>query len=82
MDDDITIKKVEDLFIIVSADPLIKSRILEVLYLNPFIRRNLLNNWLEQLRMLNAQPELIKAITCLFDDAAVKKILQLINLEQ
>ena len=60
-------------------DPVIKQRILELLQLNSFERRSVLNIWLEQLRLRNASEELLYVLSCLFDDAIAQKTLSLIS---
>jgi hypothetical protein len=61
------------------ADPLIKKRILEVLKLNSFKRRAVLNIWLEQLRQQNAPKKLTNTLFYLFDDIIAEETLKLIN---
>jgi len=60
-------------------DPVIKQRILELLQLNSFERRSVLNIWLEQLRLRNASEKLLYVLSCLFDDAIAQKTLSLIS---
>jgi len=60
-------------------DPVIKQKILELLQLNSFERRSVLNIWLEQLRLRNASEKLLYVLSCLFDDAIAQKTLSLIS---
>lgn len=60
-------------------DPVIKQRILELLQLNLFERRSVLNIWLEQLRLRDASEELLYVFSCLFDDTIAQKTLSLIK---
>jgi len=54
-------------------------RVRQLLEMNPYKRRIVLNNWLEQLRTQNASDNLINALSCLFDNVIVQKVLSLIN---
>lgn len=64
---------------IARKDPVIKHRLINVLQLNSFERRSVLNIWLEQLRLRNASDELLHVLTGLFDDANAQITLSLIN---
>ena len=60
-------------------DPIIKKKILELLQLNSFERRAVLNVWLEQLRRGNASENMLYVLEILFDDNVAKKVLTVIN---
>jgi len=60
-------------------DPEIKKRIIQLLKMDSYQRRFVLNNWLEQLRRSRAPEKLIQALSCLFDDTIAKKFNELIN---
>jgi len=64
---------------IARKDPVINHRLINVLQLNSFERRSVLNVWLEQLRQRNASENLLSALSCLFDDKIAEKVLTLIN---
>lgn len=79
MDSEESTEKLADLIQTVMEDPDIRKRIVEVLKLSSFERRTVLNNWLEQLRHLKAPENLLKALSCLFDDKIAEEVLKLIN---
>ena len=60
-------------------DPEINKRIIQLLKLDSYQRRNVLNRWLEQLRRKSASENLRQALSRLFDDKIAKKVLTLIN---
>ena len=72
----------EEITLMIKEDPLIKDRIIEVLKMNPYDRRLVLNNWLEQLRIRRAPENLQNALSALFDNAIAKKILAMINKQE
>ena len=61
------------------VDPVINKKIVYILQLDPYRRRLVLNNWLEQLRQSNAPQQLLQSLASLFDDKKAKKALTLIN---
>jgi hypothetical protein len=63
----------------VLEDGVIKNRILELLQLEPFERRTVLNSWLEQLRLRDASENLLSALSYLSDDVMARKMYSLIN---
>jgi len=69
----------EGLLETVITDPLLKNRVIEVLKLNSFDRRSVLNIWLKQLRQQNAPQYIIDGLSYLFDDHIANEILNLIN---
>jgi len=79
MNEESGIIEIEKLIEVAIADPLIKKRIEEVLKLSSFERRLVLNIWLEKLRRQNARPEMIQALTYLFDDIVADNTLKQIN---
>jgi hypothetical protein len=60
-------------------DPEINKRIIQLLKLDSYQRRNVLNRWLEQLRHTSASENLMQALSNLFDDNVAEKVLTLIN---
>jgi len=64
---------------IIRDDPVVNKRVTEILQLNPFRRRLILNRWLEQLRFQDAPKKLLQALSSLFDDDIAEKTLALIN---
>ena len=64
---------------VMQNDPVLHERIIQMLKLDSYQRRALLNNWLEQLRTRNASERLLGALSCLFDDKIAEKVLTLIN---
>lgn len=64
---------------VMQDDPLINEKVITILKLDSFQRRNVLNNWLEQLRTRKAPENLLNALSCLFDDKIAEEVLTLIN---
>jgi len=60
-------------------DPLINEKIIKLLRMDSFLRRAVLNNWLEQLRIRKAPENLLQALSSLFDDKIAEEVLTLIN---
>jgi len=60
-------------------DPVISSKVISVLKMDPYPRHIVLSNWLEHLRRNNAPKILIKTLTYLFDDNIAKNVLAHIN---
>ena len=54
-------------------------RVRQLLEMDPYQRRTVLNKWLEQLRTQNASDNLLRALSCLFDDKTAADVLILIN---
>ena len=79
MSNKISINEFKNLIETALADPFIKKRILEVLKLNSFKRRAVLNIWLEQLHQQNAPKKLTDTLFYLFDDIIAQETLKLIN---
>ena len=69
----------EEITLMIKEDPLIKDRIIEVLKMNPYDRRLVLNNWLEQLRLRRAPENLQNALSALFDNEMAEKVLTMIR---
>ena len=57
----------------------INKKVIEMLKLNSYQRRSVLNNWLERLRIENAPQNLLSALSSLFDDDVARQTLELIN---
>ncbi len=72
----------KQLMLVMQNDPVIHERIIQMLKLDSYQRRALLNNWLEQLRQNNAPKTLTQILSYLFDDIVADKILRLINRQQ
>ena len=64
---------------IMRNDEDINKKVMAVLSLDPYKRRAILNNWLEQLCRENAPQQLTKTLSYLFDDAIAQKVLGLIK---
>ncbi len=64
---------------IIRNDSEINKRIVQLLKLNSYQRRNVLNRWLEHLRRNSASENLRYALSNLFDDDISKEIFKLIN---
>jgi hypothetical protein len=79
MDIKVSTGKIPDIIQIALEDPVIKKRIKEVLNLDSYERRSVLNEWLEQLRLRNARREIITGLIYLFDDVGAKELLKIIN---
>jgi hypothetical protein len=79
MDIKVSTGKIPDIIQIALEDPLIKQRIKEVLNLDSYERRSVLNDWIEQLRLRNARREIIMGLIYLFDDVRAKELLRIIN---
>ena len=60
-------------------DPLVRKRLIELLQLQPFERRMILNNWIKMYWLKNTGPEIIQALACLYDDKLAAEILTLIG---
>ena len=69
----------EKLIQVMRDDPLINEKVIQVLQLNSFQRRSVLNSLLEQLRIHHASENLMSALSCLFDDKIAVEVLTLIN---
>ena len=66
----------------IQKDSDIKSRVIQILKMDSYRRRFLLNNWLEQLRRQNASEKLLETLSYLFDDIVAEETLKLINRSQ
>lgn len=64
---------------IIRDDREINKRLKQMLQMDSYQRRSVLNNWVEQLRRQNASENLLSAFSCLFDDTVAEKVLVLIN---
>ena len=64
---------------IIQSDEEIRIRIIQLLKLDSYQRRNVLNRWLEQLRRDNASEKLTEALSFLFDNDIAKKVSTIIN---
>jgi len=60
-------------------DDVINKKVIEMLKLESYQRRIVLNNWLEHLCGQHAPQNLLKALSCIFDDRIAEQILALIN---
>lgn len=60
-------------------DEVINKKVIEMLQLDSYPRRFVLNNWLERLRGQRAPQNLLSALSCLFDDKVAEQVLTLIN---
>jgi hypothetical protein len=64
---------------LIIEDQEINSRVVQLLKLDSFRRRLLLNKWLEQLRRKGAAPKLMQALSCLFDNDVAEKSLSFLK---
>ncbi len=64
---------------VIAEEQEIKTRVVQLLKLDPFRRRLLLNKWLEQLRHKGAANKLMNTLSCLFDNDIAEKTLSFIN---
>ena len=78
-DPDKAFEPLKRLIQVMRKDPVINAEVMKILKLDPYQRRFVLNNWLEQLRLRNASENLLSALSCLFDDNIAEKVLTLIN---
>ena len=60
-------------------DPVINNKVSNILKMDSYPRRLVLNNWLEQLRHRQAPENLLSALSLLFDDNISKELLILIH---
>jgi hypothetical protein len=67
-------EQLENLMQVINEDPLIRNRISELLKMEPPQRRNVLDAWLEQLRLMNASEALLSALSLLKEDRMVKRM--------
>ena len=74
-----SIEPLKKLIHVMQKDPIINSEVMKILNLDPYHRRSVLNNWLEQLRLRKAPENLLTALSCLFDDKIAEEVLALIN---
>jgi hypothetical protein len=66
---------------VIKEDREINTRVIQLLNLDPFVRRLLLNKWLERLRRRQAPESLLQALSLLFEDSTVEQTLKVINIE-
>jgi hypothetical protein len=60
-------------------DTVIKKKVINILKMDSYSRRFVINNWLEQLRRNKAPQALLTALSYLFDDNVAEEILILIR---
>ena len=70
---------IEKLLKAIRHDPVINKKIVNILKMDSYPRRLVLNNWLEKLSQQNAPDKLTQALSCLFDNEIAEKTLNLIN---
>jgi len=73
------LRSLKKLVLVIRDDPLINEKVIQLLQLDSFQRRSVLNIWLEQLRVRHASENLLSALSSLFDDTIAEKVLTLIN---
>ena len=78
-DADNDVESFEKLIQVMRDDSLINEKVIQMLQLDSFQRRSVLNSWLEQLRVRNAPKNLLSSLFCLFDDNIAERVLTLIN---
>ena len=64
---------------VMKKDHVINEKVIQLLKLDSYQRRLVLNNWMEQLRVRHASENLLNALSCLFDDKIAEDVLALIN---
>ena len=64
---------------VMKKDPVINEKVIQLLKMESYQRRLVLNSWLEQLRVRHASDNLLNALSCLFDDKIAEDVLALIN---
>jgi len=72
----------EPFLILVQAirkDPVINTKIIELLKMESYRRCFVFNRWLEQIRKNNAPKKLTETLSYLFDDITADKVLTLFN---
>jgi hypothetical protein len=74
-----SIEPLKKLIHVMRNDPVINAEVIKILNLDPYHRRSVLNNWLEQLRLRKAPENLLSALCYLFDDKIAREVLMLIN---
>ena len=77
--DDSDFKSIAKLLKAMCYDPVISSKVINILNMDSFHRRFVLNNWLEHLQRNNAPKELTQTLSYLFDDLIAEKVYSLIN---
>lgn len=75
-------RQLTQLLQVVKEDSIINKKLIQLLKLDSYHRRNVLNRWLEQLRRKHASENLIEGLSYLFDDKVAKKVLTFINNHQ
>ena len=73
------VKPIERLIRIMRNDMVINRKVIALLKMDSYRRRSILNDWLEQLRTLNAPEDLMEGLSCLFNDNIVEEVLIIIQ---
>ena len=60
-------------------DPVIHRKVIAMLEMDPYPRRIVLSNWLEELRLHHAPHQLSHTLSYLFDDLIAEKVYRLIK---
>jgi hypothetical protein len=63
----------------IRRDPLINTKVVNIIKMESYPRRIILSNWLEQLRRKSAPQKLLNALSRLFDDEVAEQVLQFIK---
>ena len=79
VDPDETFDALIKLIQVIQKDPAINKKVINMLNLDPYHRRFVLNKWLEQLRVRHASQHLLSALPYLFDDKIAEEVLKLIK---
>ena len=74
-----SIKAFGRLIQIMQTDEFINKKVTEALKLDAYRRCQVLNKWLEHLRIQKAPQNLLNALSCLFDDKIAKQVLKFIS---
>lgn len=73
------IAPLEKLILVMKEDTLVNEQVINLLKMQSYQRRSVLNNWLEELRKRNASEDLLSALSCLFDNKIAAEVLNIIN---
>ncbi len=78
-DSDSVSRQFTQLLQVIREDSAINKKLLQLLKLDSYQRRNVLNRWLEHLRLIGAAENLLRSLSCLFDDEVAEKTLSQLN---
>jgi hypothetical protein len=76
---DSNFESIETLLQAMQTDPIINKKVIAMLEMDPYPRRVVLSNWLEELRLHHAPDKLSHTLSYLFDDLIAEKVYRLIK---